>query len=264
MNNAYKNLNVKNLFLFVLNIFFTVCFCISNENNFDLKDCKPTLLKQNGAEIFQYWEFNNTNSLWETNFNTPSYIKSYRDTLEMLLGIDSCKFIIRKVAFQDSSYVPIKSENGDFINEQLVHSNILGRIRQINKLEAQLLDYQLSRYPLISKPTEFHGFIMLNDSLNQVKVYFAASDKPWPPKPGVILEKIIYDLKSGWTLKYHLHNHYEPKSNNYIGILAPSMTDAQYYSFLSEEYKLFNALITNGFFTVEINNKEFSKFKYNE
>ena len=91
------------------------------------------------------------------------------------------------------------------------------------------------------------------------RVYFAASDQPWPPKPGVILEAVKKDLKQGWTFKYHLHNHYEPISNHYLGILAPSMTDAQYYMFLSEEYKLEESLITNGFHTVEIKRNEFHK-----
>ena len=44
-----------------------------------------------------------------------------------------------------------------------------------------------------------------------------------------------------------------------MGILAPSMTDAQYYMFLSEEYKLEESLITNGFHTVEIKRNEFHK-----
>jgi hypothetical protein len=128
-------------------------------------------------------------------------------------------------------------------------------------LETQLLDYQINRYPLLSHPTEFHGFILLHDSLNLVRVYFAASDQPWPPKPNIILEAVKNDLKMGWTFKYHLHNHYEPKSNNYLGILAPSTTDAQYYSFLSEEYNLKKAIITNGFHTVEIQEEEFKKLK---
>jgi hypothetical protein len=75
------------------------------------------------------------------------------------------------------------------------------------------------------------------------------------------MESIKKDLKQGWNLKYHLHNHYEPKSNNFVGILAPSLADAQFYVFLSEDYKLENALITNGFHTVEIKSQEFSKFK---
>lgn len=158
----------------------------------------------------------------------------------------------------------LNTKNGDSINAQLVHSKTLGKIRPINFLEAQLLDYQLNRYPLLSHPTEFHGFILLHDSLNLVRVYFASSDQPWPPKPKVILESIKNDLKHGWTLKYHLHNHYEPKSNNYLGILAPSMTDAQYYLFLSEEYNLGHALITNGFHTVEIQGGEFPKLKLHE
>ncbi|MBK6699992.1 MAG: hypothetical protein IPG55_08865 [Saprospiraceae bacterium] len=65
----------------------------------------------------------------------------------------------------------------------------------------------------------------------------------------------------GWTFNYHLHNHYEPKANGYLGILAPSISDAQYYLFLSEEYSLKQAIVTNGFHTVEIQREEFQKLK---
>ncbi len=51
------------------------------------------------------------------------------------------------------------------------------------------------------------------------------------------------------------------KDNNCIGILAPSLADAQYYKMLKERFKLERALITNGFNTVEIENKDFEKFE---
>lgn len=113
----------------------------------------------------------------------------------------------------------------------------------------------------MSHPTEFHGFILFHYELNLVRVYFAASDQPWPPKPHVILEALKNDLKNGWSFKYHLHNHYEPKSNHYLGILAPSITDVQYYLYLTEDYNLEQSLISNGFHTVEIQREEFPKLK---
>lgn len=58
----------------------------------------------------------------------------------------------------------------------------------------------------------------------------------------------------------HLHNHYEPESNHYIGILAPSLADAQYYKFLAQKFCLQKALITNGFHTVEIKSANFDQF----
>lgn len=249
---------LSGLFLAVI-VFIIGCHNNGNSQQVSLKTLKPFVMEKNGAEIFQYWEFRNDLYLWDTNFVEPPDLKLYKDSLYNLLGKDTLKFTVQKLAFQDISYKPIKTENGDSINTHLIHAKTLGKIRTINFLEAQLLDYQLNRYPLLSHPTEFHGFILFHDSLNLVRVYFAASDQPWPPKPKVILEAVKNDLKNGWTLKYHLHNHYEPKSNYYLGILAPSMTDAQYYLFLSEDYNLDYALITNGFHTVEIQKAEFKK-----
>ncbi|MBK7233418.1 MAG: hypothetical protein IPH93_14440 [Saprospiraceae bacterium] len=239
----------------------TSCDNQKMQTEINLKNLTPVVLKQEGTEIFQYWEFKNDSNLWTHHFKIPANIKSYKDTLENIFGKDSFNFHVQKMAYQDNSYQSVQTLNGDSINAQLVHSKMVGKIRPMQYLEAQLLDYQLSRYPLFSWPTEFHGFILTHDSLKLVKVYFAASDQPWPPKPNVILERLVEELKQGWTFKYHLHNHYEPRSSHYLGILAPSMADAQFYQFLFEDFNLENALITNGFHTVEINKSEFSKFK---
>ncbi len=256
----------KSIFFGIGIVLTSVSFLIGCQKNnkqhyFSLKTISPIVIESNGAEIFQYWEFENDALLWDNNNSDVANLELYKDSLGKLLGKDSLKLLVQKVALQDISYKSINTLNGDSINAQLVHSKTIGKIRPINCLEAQILEYQLSRYPLLNHPTEFHAFILINDSSNLVRVYFAASDQPWPPKPKVILEAVKNDLNYGWTLNYHLHNHYEPKSNHYLGILAPSMTDAQYFLFLSEDYNLKNAIITNGYNTVEIKSKEFEKFK---
>lgn len=251
---------LSGLFLSVI-VLILSCHDSGNEQHISLKALPPVVIKKNGAEIFQYWEFKNDAFLWDTNFVQPIALKLYKDSISKILGKDTFQLIVQKLAFQDISYKSISTANGDSINAQLIHAKTIGKIRPINYLEAQLLDYQISRYPLLSHPTEFHGLILFHDSLKLVKVYFAASDQPWPPKLGVVLEAAKKDLKQGWSFKYHLHNHYEPKSNHYLGILAPSMNDAQYYMFLSEEFNLQQSLITNGIHTVEIKKNEFQKFK---
>jgi hypothetical protein len=256
-----KRTNYLNSLFFLFFIFITSCDNNGDKQSVSLRLLPPVVLKKDGTEIHQYWEFTNSSDLWDTSFVQLPSLKLYRDSLENVLGADAFNLTLNSRSFQNASYQTVNTNNGDSINAQLIHANALGKIRPINFLEAQLLDYQLNRYPLLSHPTEFHGFILFKDSLNLVKVYFAASDQPWPPKPAIILETIKKDLKQGWTVKFHLHNHYEPKSNHYLGILAPSMTDAQYYLFLSEDYHLEQSLITNGFHTVEIKQAEFQKLK---
>ena len=235
----------------------------TNQDTFQsLINISPVVIEENGAEIFQYWEFKNTAQLWGSDPGLVKELDLYKDSLLTVLGRDTLQKTVQKESpgvctFHYDSLL----DDGDKINAGLVHSGQVGHIRAMNFLESELLNYQLNRYPLLSHPTEFHGFILLQDSLKLVRVYFTASDQPWPPKPKVILEAIKQDLLNGWKLQYHLHNHYEPKSNNYVGILAPSLADAQYYMFLSDDYGLEWALITNGFNTVEIKKEEFPKFK---
>lgn len=259
----YMNTKIKLLcgISLVISIFLISCQKQEKEQHITLKTLPPILLEKNGVEIYQCWEFKNNHYLWDTNFVQPHSLKLYTDSLSKVLGKDTFNHILQKLAYQDTAFKSVNTNNGDSINAQLIHSKTIGKIRPINYLESQILDYQISRYPLLSHPTEFHGFILFHDSLKLVKVYFASSDQPWPPKPKIILDALINDLKSGWTFNYHLHNHYEPKTNNYLGILAPSISDAQYYSFLSEEFSLKQALITNGFHTVEIQREEFKKLK---
>lgn len=247
-------------------MFILVCFSIgcqhykkSQRNS--LTSISPTIMKTSGAEIFQYWELKNEAFLWENYNSGLSQLALYKDSLKERLGKELFNQLVQRVSLQDSLFKYIKTSNGDSINSQLVHAKIAGKIRPLKYLEAQILDYQLGRYPLLSHPTEFHAFIVTNDSTKAIRIYFAASDQPWPPKPIILLDAIKKDLNQNWKLKYHLHNHYEPKVDNYMGILAPSVTDAQYFLFLSEEYGLNSALITNGFHTVEINHHEFPIFK---
>jgi len=261
MKMTTKRIYCISTFVFALSFLLTNCQSNKKDESLSLKGITPVVIAKKGNEVFQYWEFANKPLTWMVNTAQVAELDSYKDSLETILGKNSFQSAVQKEAANNNPIDTMHSENGDLINARLVHSGSVGIIRPMNSLEAQLLNYQLARYPLLSHPTEFHGFILLHDSLNLIRVYFAASDQPWPPKPTVILESIKNDLKLGWNLKYHMHNHYEPKTNSYVGILAPSMADAQFFAFLSEDFSLGNALITNGFYTVEINRNEFSKFK---
>jgi len=58
-----------------------------------------------------------------------------------------------------------------------------------------------------------------------------------------------------------IDNHYCKKDKQYVGILAPSLADAQYYKMLKERFNVDKTLITNGFHTVEIDNQDFTRFE---
>ncbi|MCB0839537.1 MAG: hypothetical protein KDD99_22860 [Bacteroidetes bacterium] len=62
-------------------------------------------------------------------------------------------------------------------------------------------------------------------------------------------------------MEYCIGQYYEPSSNDYLGILAPSLADAQYFKMLQDRFNLEKALVTNGFHTVEIPSGEFDEFE---
>ncbi len=247
---------------FMLLFGVTSCSTSSSNSRFNINMQLKTSLENEGLAEFFYWDFEEDKNLWEVEIEVPVGIKNFRDSLKNILGDVKFKRVIIKESTQSLDEEELLTANdGDKRNAMMVHTGKIGHIRAINSLEAQILNYQLVKYPLISHPTEFHGFIAYNESQQKYRVYFGASDQPWPPHPDILLQQLNKDVKKGWQLKYHLHNHYEPESNNYLGILAPSMADAQYYKMLLEQFDLEKALITNGFHTVEIESKDFFSFE---
>ena len=234
-----------------------------NRMHTDLQTSKDkVMLKKEGPEEFFYWELKEDNSLWDLDIGNVPELFKYRDTLNLVLGTSVYKTAISKQSKQNMDTALLEQElDGDKINNLLVHSGSVGNIRKINFLESQILNYQMNRFPMFSFPTEFHVFITHNRKEEKIRVYFGASDTEWPPHPTIILDELKMDENKGWKLKYHLHNHYCKKEENYVGILAPSLADAQYYKMLKEKFRLEIALITNGFHTVQIKNEDFEKFE---
>jgi len=219
-------------------------------------------LKEDYPEEFFYWELDNSESLWKHNLHNVPALMAYADTLKQTLGEKLFEEAIQKEADENLDIQLVEGEeNGDRINAILVHSGHIGKIKKINYLESQILNYQLERFPLFSHPTEFHGFIIQNDSLNKIRVYFGASDTEWPPRPKILVDEVQKELNDGWKMIRHLHNHYCKADENYIGILAPSLADAQYFKMLKDRFQLDKATITNGFHTVEIDSSDFEKFE---
>ncbi len=227
-----------------------------------LKKIEKVILKEDGQEQFFYWEMDNETRLQEFTLGEVKDLNEYRDSLKLILGSSIYEETIEKKSSQSLSKALLKEEqNGDRINALLVQTDSVGIIRPINFLEAQILNYQLSRFPLLGHPTEFHGFIARNEAENKLRIYFASSDQPWPPKAHIILDELDKEIEKGWRLIAHLHNHYSEAKDNFLGTLAPSLADAHYYKMLKEEFNVEKALITNGFHTVEIKSEEFVKFE---
>ncbi len=248
--------------IIILSLILLGCKDAKHHESNSIEKAKKVLLKKDGYEEFFYWELADEKSLWEFELGDVKALNQYQDSLKLELGNKIYESAIKKESIQNLEKSLIeKEENGDRINALLVHTGSIGKIRKINYLESQILNYQIKRFSMFSQPTEFHGFIAKNEEEGIIRVYFGSSNTEWPPKPAVIFEKLEIEISRGWKLKGHLHNHYCKKDKNYVGILAPSLADAQYYKMLKERFNLEEALITNGFNTVAIENKDFTKFE---
>ncbi len=247
--------------LLVFLILLSACFNKKSTLRFQAPQFEKRLVLQDGHAEFSVWEFEDQAILWTYTLGAVPHIDEYRDSLALVLGQEGLEKAIAVEADQSRDLALLEEEqNGADRNADLVHTGTVGHIRPINYLEAFILNYQLGRFPLLGHPTEFHGFIAKHPGKNLVRVYFAASDAPWPPKPRPVMDAMEDDLERGWKLVYHLHNHYCEEDKDYIGILAPSMPDAQYFKMLANRYDLQKALITNAYHTVEIEAKHFSRF----
>lgn len=258
------------LYLFTL----LLAGCSTQEHHPPLTDLSPTILERNGTEWFQYWEMPESDYLWRTkDLGQVDALQAYRDSVRADLGDAFTNYLDAQAVqhpvsdkvmipegINPDSLLAAKQGDGDRYNYDIIHYKGVGEVRPINYLEAQILNYQLDRYPLFSHPTEFHGFILAHDSLDLVRVYYAASDAPWPPKPRPVVAAVEQDLQQGWELIIHLHNHYEPAEDGYLGTMAPSMSDAQYFKGLTERFQVQAAHITNGFHTVVLPPQTFGQF----
>jgi len=247
--------------LLVLFILFGICSCKKNPVSKDkVILIEPVLLGSEGNDIFQYWDIDKTDNTFI--LTVDEGLKAYIDSLVIILGKQNLQKIISlEKSNKGAKRIQRKGlPDGAIKNYQLSHSKEVGEIRAINYLESQILNYQVSRFPLLSHPTEFHAFILANDSLQKLRICYAGGDKTWPPRPSTIFDHMKEAAVDGWYLKTHLHNHFEPDSANYLGLLAPSMSDAQYFKMLRDEHNIATTLITNGFHTLVMDSLHFDKF----
>ena len=226
------------------------------------EEAEKVVLAGIGAAEFVYWELPENERLWGEAIGKVPALEQYKDSLKQALGDQIYTETINKEASQNLPKSVLENiENDDWRNAMLVHTGSLGKIRKINYLEAQILNYQMERYPFFSHPTEFHSFIAVNDSLQLVRAYLAASNTKWPPRPTAVIQHLDESLENGWTLKYHFHDHFESPETQYLGILAPSKADAFFYGGMNRKYKYEKVLITNGFHTLELAPGEVAQFE---
>lgn len=214
----------------------------------------PVVLRQAADTVEQSWTFEAGQLPERVTLSDLPALSSFLDTVRVRVGaLDARALLERQIAYYAAR--PDSDSQGEAANGRIVLGGSAGRLRPVDCLEALLVDYQAARFPMASHPTEFHAVVMERSDAGRrrVRVYFAASGAPWPPKASLLFERAAADRAAGWRAVAHLHNHpFELASGGDIdGANAPSLTDVQFWRYLRESLGIESARVTNGFATFE-------------
>jgi hypothetical protein len=215
----------------------------------------PVVLRQAADTIEQSWTFEAGQLPGRVTPSRLPALAAFLDTVRARAGaLDARALLERQVEYYAGR--PDSDSQGEAANGRLVLGGSAGRLRPADCLEALLVDYQAARFPMASHPTEFHAVVMERSDAGRrrVRVYFAASSAPWPPKANLLFERAAADRAAGWRAVAHLHNHpflFAAGGGDIAGANAPSLTDVQFWRHLRESLGIESARVTNGFATFE-------------
>jgi hypothetical protein len=214
----------------------------------------PVVLREAGDTLIQSWTFDASRLPDRVDPASLPALAAFLDTVRTRVGaLDARAMLRRQVAYYASR--ADSDSQGEAANGRMVLDGSVGTLRPIGCIEALLVDYQAARFPMASHPTEFHAVVMERDEAGRrlVRVYFAASGAPWPPKAELLFARAAADRRDGWRAVAHLHNHpFEfAIGGDVAGANAPSLTDVQFWRYLRDSLGIESARVTNGFATFE-------------
>ncbi|MEM7658615.1 MAG: hypothetical protein AAF399_20995, partial [Bacteroidota bacterium] len=193
------------------------CSSPTDQQTLDISLPEPVVLKENGPEIYQYWEFSDQAIWWEAAENLPPSIVAFQDSLQEILGDSLFPEVVERQASQ-RKLGPEDLPFDSLDNADRVHLAGLGKVQPIALWEAAVLGFQMNRFSLLGHPTEFHAFVVEDPSRQLLRIYFTGSDAPFPPRHGLLLDHFEPLLEEGWVLRCHLHNHYNEPEDHYLGV----------------------------------------------
>lgn len=149
----------------------------------------------------------------------------------------------------------------------------LGNIQEAGCLETLLLSKHLNRHPEQSRPTEFFALVLekIRPGDPTLRIYFASGGESSAPPLDLVLKELKDDLRDGWRMRAHLHNHFVELERletlgfgsgdpvDIAGTLIPSQADRRSFLSWKERFGLKEGWITNGLHTLRI---QAGQFKY--
>ena len=249
-----------------LTILLTYSGCAARAQGYGFAS-PPVEIFRDGPLVEQVWELDDRDAGWLNALDPPPTpaVARFREAIRTRVGdVNPFTILEREEARWTGSADPVEQQ--ELRNTQRVKKRQVGVIRKLSGLEMALLDAQLARVPdMAEKPAEFQAFVLRHGP--RWRIYFVASDTPYPPKPVHVLPAVQKDVSSGWTLAEHVHVHtFEQGGGRNVGLgtPAPSSNDVQFYRMLADEYGLERAAVTNGFDTIEVQASELGKLEARE
>lgn len=234
-------------------------------------DCRwpiaPVVLRQVADTVYQSWTFQAGQLPEGAALSRLPALSAFLDTVRARVGpLDARAQLARQIAYYAAR--PDSDSQGEAENGRLVLAGAVGTLRPANCLETLLVDYQAARFPMAGHPTEFHAVIMErgDGASREIRVYFAASGAPWPPRATLLLQHAAADRREGWRAVAHLHNHpfLFASEGDVAGANAPSLTDVQFWRSVRDELGIESARVTNGFATFDAPASSFDRLRARE
>jgi hypothetical protein len=215
----------------------------------------PVVIRRSADTIYQSWTFEAGQLPERVTLSRLPALSAFLDTVRTRAGaLDARALLERQVAYYASR--PDSGSQGEAANGRIVLGGSVGTLRPIDCMEALLVEYQAARFPMTSHPTEFHAVVMERGDAGRhwIRVYFAGSGAPWPPKANLLFEHVAAARREGWRAVAHIHNHpfTFASGGDIAGANAPSMTDVQFWLYLRDSLGVESARVTNGFATFEV------------
>ncbi|HEU4884515.1 MAG TPA: hypothetical protein VFT45_19830 [Longimicrobium sp.] len=222
------------------------------------------VLRQAADTVYQSWTFDAEQLPGEVALARLPALSAFLDTVRARVGpLDARAQLARQIAYYAAR--PDSDSQGEAENGRLVLAGAVGTLRPASCLEALLVEYQAARFPMAGHPTEFHAVVMERGegAGREVRVYFAASGAPWPPRAALLFERVAADRGEGWRAVAHLHNHpfLFAGEGDVAGANAPSLTDVQFWRHLRDELGIESARVTNGFATFDAPASSFDRLR---
>ena len=210
------------------------------------------------------WKFQFPNSpvLDSATLPTQASYRSFRDWANLQPNLHNP---IEKLQAELDAYKNIGELTADISSrvEPIIEGK-MGILRPVSCLEALLMAEANGKKSMPAAPYEIEAFVLSRTNstgLEELIIYEGMGEATSVgDERGDFDSQMQNDLKNGWKMKFHIHNHPFSLEKPYDlngGYTAPSQGDTDYYRQLSGSNGLPEARITNGVFTLVLKDKEF-------